>query len=423
MGGSGGAGTPVVALCFAVRMRGALTRTLLAVAVAGLAADASAWAQAPRVTTGQAQIGPAGAFDPAKPGFNALRTVAGQRLFLREIGRARAQPGRTKRRTSLIYLAQVNDLQLADEESPARIDSLAPVQPNTSAWRPQEALMPQTIDATFRRLNAFTAASPNRGANGQRAAMSLALMGGDQADNQQENETLWTRQLMEGGQTAGPQQRRRRHVGLHATAARRPGRPPGRGSALHRSAGLRRLQRRRAQRQLLRPRPARGQVRVLAGIRGADGRRPATLRARGPAARSRAAAHLRHEREPRRGRPGLRLGHPVRQPRGHRLLQALRAQPQQGDVARRGDRLLQRLHGATRSAPAVRGPRRHQADLRRREPARRARLRVRGRRPERRLGRQRVVLRLDAEAGPALHLAGHRLRGHRQRRWRGGQPR
>ncbi len=179
-------------------------RALLMVLAAALAAGGTALAQAPRQTTAQGEIAAAGAFDPAKPGFNALGPASARKQYLRELGKARAQRGRTKRRTSLVYLAQINDLQLADEESPARIDSLAPVQPNTSAWRPQEALMPQTIDAVFKRLNAFTAASPNRGAKGKRATMSMALMGGDQADNQQENETVWTRQLMEGGQALDP---------------------------------------------------------------------------------------------------------------------------------------------------------------------------------------------------------------------------
>ena len=185
-------------------MRTALTRSMLAVAVAGLAAGGTAIAQAPRQTTQQGEIVAAGPFNPAKPGFAVLGPAPARKQYLREIGRARAQAGRTKRRASLLYLAQVNDIQLADEESPARIDSLAPVQPNTSAWRPQEALMPQTIDAMFKRLNAFTAVSPNRGAKGRRAAMDMALMGGDQADNQQSNETVWTRQLMEGGQTLDP---------------------------------------------------------------------------------------------------------------------------------------------------------------------------------------------------------------------------
>lgn len=178
--------------------------SLVLAAVALPCAGQVALAQTPAATTRQATIGPGGDFDPAKPGFTGLVPGPGQKQLLREIGTARAQPGRTRRRTSLAYFAQLTDLHLVDEESPARIDSLAPVQPNSSAQRPQEALMPATIDATFRRLNAFTAASPNVGAKGRRAAMDLALLTGDQADNQQQNEVTWMRQLLEGGQALDP---------------------------------------------------------------------------------------------------------------------------------------------------------------------------------------------------------------------------
>jgi len=173
-------------------------------AIAMLCAGGVALAQTPAASTRQSTIGPGGPFDPAKPTYTGLVAGPAQRQLLREIGSARAQPGRTKRRTSLTYFAQLSDLHLIDEESPARIDSLAPVAPNTSAQRPQEALMPATIDATMRRLNAFTTASPNPGAKGARAPMDLALLTGDQADNQQENEVTWLRQLLEGGASMDP---------------------------------------------------------------------------------------------------------------------------------------------------------------------------------------------------------------------------
>ncbi|MGI8750484.1 MAG: metallophosphoesterase family protein [Thermoleophilaceae bacterium] len=173
-------------------------------AIALLGAGGVAIAQTPAASTRQFTLTAGGPFDPAKPGFAGLVTGPGQRQFLREIGSARAQPGRSRRRTSLTYFAQLTDLHLVDEESPARIDSLAPVQPNTSAQRPQEALMAATIDAGMRRLNAFTTASPNAGAKGARAPMDMALLTGDQADNQQENEVTWMRQLLEGGQSLDP---------------------------------------------------------------------------------------------------------------------------------------------------------------------------------------------------------------------------
>jgi metallophosphoesterase (TIGR03767 family) len=179
-------------------------RALALLATAAAVPAGVALAQTPAETTRQGTITGGGPADAAKPGYAGLVGGPVQKQVLREIGSARAQPGRTSRRKSLTYFAQLTDIHVVDEESPARIDSLAPVQPNTSAWRPQEALVPQTIDAAMRRLDAFTAASPNKQAKGKRAAMDLALLGGDQADNQQENELTWVRQLLEGGQTLDP---------------------------------------------------------------------------------------------------------------------------------------------------------------------------------------------------------------------------
>ena len=112
-----------------------------------------------------------------------------------------AKPGRALNRTSIAYLAQLTDFQLADEESPARVEFADPGA--SSAWRPQEALTPFMIDASVRQVNAFAPASPvQQGTdppnNGARNDMDFALMTGDQADNQQRNETLWVRDILEG---------------------------------------------------------------------------------------------------------------------------------------------------------------------------------------------------------------------------------
>lgn len=177
---------------------------LIAICLGVLLPTGSASAQAPRQTTAQGTIVPGGNLDPAKPGFLGLTAGPGSGSYLRQLPSAEAQSGRSNRRVSLSYFAYLTDLHVTDEESPARFDSLAPSQPNSSAWRPQEALTPQTIDAEMRQLNAFTPASPNAGAKGRRAPMDLALLGGDLADNQQENEVTWVRQLIEGGQTLDP---------------------------------------------------------------------------------------------------------------------------------------------------------------------------------------------------------------------------
>ena len=112
-----------------------------------------------------------------------------------------AQAGRADRRRSLSYFGQLTDFQLADEESPARVE-FTEQEPSgfaASAWRPQEALQPFIIDWSIRQMNLFAGASPVQQGNGSRAAMDFALITGDQADNMQRNEILWTRALLEGG--------------------------------------------------------------------------------------------------------------------------------------------------------------------------------------------------------------------------------
>jgi hypothetical protein len=111
-----------------------------------------------------------------------------------------AQAGREQRRRSMAYFGQLTDFQLADEESPARVE-FAEAQPSGfgySAWRPQEALAPFIIDWSIRQMNLFAGESPVTQGDGSRAAMDFALMTGDQADNMQRNEMLWVRQLLEG---------------------------------------------------------------------------------------------------------------------------------------------------------------------------------------------------------------------------------
>jgi uncharacterized repeat protein (TIGR01451 family) len=111
-----------------------------------------------------------------------------------------AQAGRDGRRRSLNYFAQLTDFQLADEESPARVEFADQGDGDVNAaWRPQEALQPFMIEYSLRRVNQFAGASPIPQGDGTRAAMDFALMTGDQADNMQRNEIVWTRELLEGG--------------------------------------------------------------------------------------------------------------------------------------------------------------------------------------------------------------------------------
>ena len=119
-----------------------------------------------------------------------------------ELGTAGAN--RAKARTSLAYFGQLSDFQLADEESPARVEIIDPLStplnlPFGSAWRPWEALNPQIDEAMIRQLNEFVAASPVADGSGGHRAMDLTIVTGDSADSQQLNETLWVRTLLEGG--------------------------------------------------------------------------------------------------------------------------------------------------------------------------------------------------------------------------------
>ena len=142
-----------------------------------------------------APIFPGSSFEVPVEGPGAPRVV-------RALPTAPAQAGREDRRQSISYFAQLTDFQLADEESPARVEFVD--KGPTSAFRPQEAFHPWAIDYSFRQLNEFTTASPVAQAGGARAPMDHAILTGDHADNQQHNEAVWVRQLLEGGSPLTP---------------------------------------------------------------------------------------------------------------------------------------------------------------------------------------------------------------------------
>ena len=133
-------------------------------------------------------------------GFRELALAPGESTYtVREEGVGTAQSGRETRRASLVYFGQLSDFQLADEESPARVEFID-TGPFSAAWRPWEALNAQIDDAMIRQLNAFAGASPLPAGDGPQRAMDFTINTGDAADSQQLNETTWVRQLMEGGQ-------------------------------------------------------------------------------------------------------------------------------------------------------------------------------------------------------------------------------
>ncbi len=90
-------------------------------------------------------------------------------------------------------ILQLSDFQLADEESPARLEHFDTTIPGVfGAYRPQESLQSQTVDAAVRQLNRVR--SPITGKSG-----ALAIVTGDNADNSHENETEQYITLLDGG--------------------------------------------------------------------------------------------------------------------------------------------------------------------------------------------------------------------------------
>ncbi|MCO5314639.1 MAG: metallophosphoesterase [Solirubrobacterales bacterium] len=141
-----------------------------------------------------------------KPGFNFLGvTGAGENYTVRDgsedggVALGQVKANRDKRRTSISYFGQLTDFQLADEESPARVEFTDPMGgAYTSAWRPQEALAPFEADQMMRQFNYFSTRPPTAAGNGAKPKMDFVVNTGDVSDNDQYNETLWNLQIMDG---------------------------------------------------------------------------------------------------------------------------------------------------------------------------------------------------------------------------------
>ena len=224
-------------------MRVPFIASVAALAVVLFASIAGAATDPLGLTTVEQRIVP----DGGPTGFDQLEVGPGEPYVVREDGFGAAQAGRAEPRVELAYFGQLSDFQLADEESPARVEFVDPVgAPVEAAFRPWEALQPFIDDAMIRQLDSFAPAgdAPVAAGDGSRPAMDFTIDTGDSADSQQLNETEWVRTLLEGG-TLDPEQRHRPDR-LHAPAlpaGRRAGRR--RGRQIHRHPGLRRLRRER----------------------------------------------------------------------------------------------------------------------------------------------------------------------------------
>src|SRR5687767_1715494 len=128
-----------------VRLASALAGLLL------LALAATAAAHNGKTTLDQTITGG----DPAEA-FQFLRVGPGEPYAVRS-ELLEPKEGRGRRRVSLAYFGQITDFQLADEESPLRVEFLDPDPSATAsaAWRPQEAFVVHEVDQSIRAMNRF----------------------------------------------------------------------------------------------------------------------------------------------------------------------------------------------------------------------------------------------------------------------------
>jgi metallophosphoesterase (TIGR03767 family) len=153
------------------------------------------------LTTASRTILPA---DVIRPGteraYRRLGFAGGEAHVLRRDLAASPPAGGVRR--SIVHLAHLSDMQIADVQSPARMEflealpqreALAPFLP---AHRPYEALAAHAVDAVVRTLRALPP-SPVTG-----SPVALAVTTGDAVDNLQWNELQWFLNLMDGGNVA-----------------------------------------------------------------------------------------------------------------------------------------------------------------------------------------------------------------------------
>jgi metallophosphoesterase (TIGR03767 family) len=127
-----------------------------------------------------------------------LKTGPGERYHVREEGLGRAKKHRRAHRRSIAYFSQLTDPQIADEMSPLRVELIDPAGGELSAaWRPQEAMGTYVLDQIVRGVDA-NMRSPVKPGKGKRAKLGFAVLTGDQPDNQQLNEVLWHKAVLDG---------------------------------------------------------------------------------------------------------------------------------------------------------------------------------------------------------------------------------
>lgn len=119
-------------------------------------------------------------------GLGEVTVGAGEPLVPRTLdGGAAPSAGASPRRLArFVHLA---DIQLADDESPARFAALD-TPAISSGYRPQEGHQCRVLHAAVRTINRLSEDDP----------VDFVILGGDNADNAQRNEHAWVRQILGG---------------------------------------------------------------------------------------------------------------------------------------------------------------------------------------------------------------------------------
>jgi hypothetical protein len=133
---------------------------------------------------------PAALAELLQEGYGELRPGPGDPVVERTPdGSPAPKPGPRRRRVA--RFAHVADIQLADDQSPARVAAIdAPVAID-GAFRPQEGHECRILDAVVRTVNRIHDGEP----------LDLVLMGGDNIDNAQDNELDWLLGILGGGRS------------------------------------------------------------------------------------------------------------------------------------------------------------------------------------------------------------------------------
>jgi metallophosphoesterase (TIGR03767 family) len=132
-------------------------------------------------------------------GYVRLTSGPGEPHVVRDDLGTRPVPGRHGRRTPLLSFVHLTDIHVMDAQSPARVEFLDRYNDGpgssllfSSAYRPQEMLMPQFSDAMVAAIEQVRVGP----VTGRR--FDFALCTGDNTDNAQRNETRWGIDVLDG---------------------------------------------------------------------------------------------------------------------------------------------------------------------------------------------------------------------------------